>query len=168
MPERVLSPRARRTLPLLGLAALGALGLFLASCTDKVTEPPPEPPTPIVYAVPDSIQEVFANNCGFPGCHGGPVPQRGLDLGEDARTTYREIINVAAETDEAYNRITPGDSTNSYIVMKLRNDARILGDPMPFGGYPMDPVLVMRVAAWTAQGAPGVPVDTTVAAASFR
>ena len=166
MPERFLSSRARRTLPLLGLAVLGGLGFTLASCTDKVTEPPPEPPTPIVFAVPDSIQEVFTNRCGFAGCHGGAAPQRGLQLGADARTTYREIINVPAETDNAYNRITPGDSTNSYIVMKLRNDPRILGDAMPFGNFPMDPALTMRIAAWTAQGAPGVPVDTTVITAA--
>ena len=73
---------------------------------------------------------------------------------------------MEADWDNAYKRISPGDSLNSYIVMKLRNDPRILGDPMPFGGYPMDPALVMRIAAWTAQGAPGVPVDTTVVTAA--
>jgi hypothetical protein len=152
---------ARRAPSRLALTVLGALGLVLASCTEKITEPPPPPDPPTAFAVPDSIQEVFDQMCGFQGCHGGAAPRLGLQLGDGALTSYRNIVNVPAESDEAYDLIAPGDSLNSYIVMKLRNDPRILGNPMPFGGYPMDPALVMRIAAWAAQGAPGVPVDTT-------
>ncbi len=146
------------------VAGLGSALLAASGCTEKVTAPPAPPP---VYAVPDSIQEVFTQQCGFDGCHGGTVPARNMQLGVDARRSYVEIINVAAETDNVYSRISPGDSLNSYIVMKLRDDPRILGNPMPLGGYPMDPALTMRIAAWAAQGAPGVPVDTTVAALGF-
>lgn len=154
--DRLRSARLRTRA---AFAVLGAWALASAGCTEKVTEPPPPPP---ILAVPDSIQEVFTNNCGFAGgCHGGATPAQGMQLGVDARRSWTDIINVAATWDGAYNRITPGDSLNSYLVMKLRDDPRILGNPMPLGGYPMDPALVMRIAAWTAQGAPGVPVEET-------
>ena len=37
------------------------LALLLIGCTEKLVEPPP----PTVLAVPDSIQEVFNQNCAF-------------------------------------------------------------------------------------------------------
>ena len=57
-----------------------------------------------------------------------------------------------------FQRIAPGDSANSYIVMKLKDDPRIAGAPMPFGAFPLDQVLVSRIASWAQQGAPGVEV----------
>jgi len=138
--------------------ALTAFVLIAAGCTEKLVAPPPPPPGPL--AVPDSIQEVFTQQCGFDGCHGGSTPQRGLQLGVDAQTSYENIVGVAAVNDGAFQRIEAGDSTDSYIVMKLRDDPRIVGNPMPLGGYPMDPALTLRIAAWAAAGAPGVPVAT--------
>jgi len=159
MPERTSSsPRARRALQTFAIAAFSALGFVLASCTEKITQPPPDEPD--AFAVPDSIQEVFTANCGIDGCHGGANPQKGMQLGVDARTSYENIVNVTAVSDGAFKRIAPGDSADSYLVMKLRNDPRIVGQPMPFGGYPMDPALVMKIAAWAAQGAPGEPIFT--------
>lgn len=130
-----------------------ALALLAVGCTEKLVQPPP-PPT--VLAVPDSIQQIFTANCAFSGCHGGATPQQGQDL-SDAVTSYAHIVDVASNERSAFKRIAPGDSANSYIVMKLRNDPRKGGQPMPLGAYPLDGVLVMRIALWAQQGAPGVP-----------
>ena len=134
-------------------AALVAFAVALAAgCTEKLVSPPPPPPE---FGTPDSVQEVFTQNCAFDGCHGGATPHQGLDL-TDARTSYRLLVDVAAnELQGQFKRIAPGDSANSYLVMKLRDDARIAGQPMPLGGYPMDPALVMKIAAWAQAGAPG-------------
>ena len=129
-----------------------ALALAGAGCTEKLVEPPPPPP---VLAVPDSIQEIFAQNCAFDGCHGGADPQQGQDL-TDAVTSYAHLVGVASNERPAFRRIAPGDSANSYMVMKLRDDSRIGGQPMPLGAFPLDPALVLRIAAWAQQGAPGV------------
>ena len=136
--------------------ALLALGLaaIVAGCTEKVVAPPP-PPT--VLAVPDSIQQVFTANCALSGCHTGPTPQQGQDL-SDAVTSYANIVGVASHEKSSNLRIAPGDSAASYMVMKLRNTPGIVGQPMPYGAYPMDPALVIRIAAWAQQGAQGVPV----------
>ena len=144
--------------------ALCLFALVLASlgCTEKLVEPPP-PPT--VFAVPDSIQQVFTQNCAFDGCHGGATPQQGQDL-TDAVTSYANIVGVASHEKPAFMRIAPGDSANSYMVMKLRNDPRKAGQPMPLGGFPLDASLSIRIAAWAQQGAPGVPVTAARALAN--
>ena len=141
--------------------ALSLLALVLAAlgCTEKLVEPPP-PVT--VLAVPDSIQEVFTQNCANSDCHGGATPQQGQDL-TDAVTSYAHIVGVASNEKPAFLRIAPGDSANSYMVMKLRNDPRKGGQPMPLGNYPLDAALTMRIAAWAQQGAPGVPVQAALA-----
>jgi hypothetical protein len=133
---------------------LFALVLAVLGCTEKLVEPPPPPP-PTSTGVPDSIQAIFTANCSFDGCHGGTSPQRGMDL-TDAVTSYEHIVGIAANEVAMFDLIAPGDSANSYLVMKLRDDPRTIGQPMPFGAYPMDPVLVLRIAAWAQQGAPGV------------
>ena len=135
--------------------ALIALAIAAAGCTEKLVSPPPPPP---VFAVPDSIQQIFTDHCALSGCHTGPTPQQGQDL-TDAVTSYANIVGVTANERSQFKRIAPGDSLNSYMVMKLRDDARIGGQPMPFGAYPLDPALVIKIAAWAQQGAPGVQVN---------
>ena len=136
----------------LALALLVLIVTALAAgCTEKLVQPPP-PQT--VFGVPDSIQEVFALNCALSNCHAGSAPQQGMAL-TDARTSWLAIVGVASTEAPQFQRIEPGDSLDSYIVMKLRNDARILGQPMPLGGFPLDSAAVMRVALWAQAGAPG-------------
>jgi hypothetical protein len=133
---------------------LFALVLAALGCTEKLVEPPP-PLAQTTTGVPDTIQEVFTAHCAFDGCHGGASPQRGMDLtGQVA--SYEHIVGIAANEAASFDRIAPGDSANSYMLMKLRDDPRIIGQPMPFGAYPLDPVLVERIASWAQQGAPGV------------
>src|SRR5262245_50932808 len=88
------------------IALLLAVALF--GWTEKFVHPPP-PPT--VLAVPDSIQEIFTQNCAFDGCHGGATPQQGQDL-TDAVTSYAHIVGVASNEKPAFLRIAPGDSAD--------------------------------------------------------
>jgi hypothetical protein len=148
MPAARFALRPRAALPaLLVLAAALAAG-----CTEKLVQPPPPEP---VFGVPDSVQQVFTDHCGFDGCHGGGAPQVGMDL-SSARASWLAIVSVPAQQQQGqYLRIEPGDSHDSYVVMKLRNDARKGGQPMPLGGYPLDGALVIKIAAWAQAGAPG-------------
>jgi hypothetical protein len=135
---------------------LFALVLAVLGCTEKLVEPPP-PPVPTTTGVPDSIQQIFTDNCSFEGCHGGASPQRGMDLSGSV-ASYEHIVGIAANEVATFDRIAPGDSANSYVVMKLHDDPRIIGQPMPFGAYPMDQVFISRIASWAQQGAPGVEI----------
>lgn len=138
---------------LLAASAL-VLATFAAGCTEKLVAPP-EP----LMGVPDSIQEIFTANCSYSSCHGGATPQQGMGLG-DGRTSWLAIVGVASAEKPAFLRVAPGDSANSYVVMKLRADPRRAGQPMPQGAYPLDPELVMKVATWAQDGAPGQELPT--------
>jgi hypothetical protein len=128
--------------------ALAALAIALAGCTEKLVNPPP----PVVLAVPDSIQQIFTDHCA--SCHNGVgTSLPGIQDLSTAVKSYAMIVDVPSIERSQFKRIAPGDSLNSYIVMKLRNKAGIGGAPMPAGAYPMDPVLVMRIANWAQQGA---------------
>lgn len=149
------APRPRR----FALAVVAAAALA-AGCTEKLVQPPPPPP---VLGVPDSVQAVFTAHCGFAGCHGGATPQQGMDL-SNARSSWLAIVGVPAIQRSQFMRIAPGDSLNSYVVMKLRNDPRKGGQPMPLGDYPLEASLTLRVAAWAAQGAAGQEQPVALAA----
>ena len=155
------TPRPRRFALAALVAALGAA--LAAGCTEKLVQPPPPEP---VYGVPDSVQAVFTANCGFAGCHGGATPQQGMDL-SSARSSWLAIVGVPSNERSQFMRIAPGDSANSYVVMKLRNDPRKGGQPMPLGDYPLEASLTLTVASWAAQGAPG-QVQPVALAAELR
>ena len=137
--------------PFAALAVAAALAGVAAGCTEKLVEPPAPGP---VLGVPDSIQQIFTANCAFSNCHGGATPQQDMSL-EDARTSWLAIVGVASIQRSQFQRIEPGDSLDSYVVMKLRNDPRKGGQPMPLGAFPLDSASVMSIALWAEQGAPG-------------
>jgi hypothetical protein len=149
--KRTAATRSTTAATRLVAASALVFATLAAGCTEKLVAPPP--PAPLM-GVPDSIQEIFTANCSYSSCHGGATPQQGMGLG-DARTSWLAIVGVASAQKPAFLRIAPGDSANSYVVMKLRADPRRAGQPMPQGAYPLDPELVMKVATWAQNGAPG-------------
>ena len=157
-----MRPRPSSPPPFLLLTVAALLAGAVAGCTEKLVEPPPPEP---ILGVPDSIQQIFTANCAFSNCHGGSTPQQGMSL-EDARTSWLAIVGVPSNQRSQFQRIEPGDSLDSYIVMKLRNDPRKGGQPMPLGGFPLDSASVMSIALWAQHGAPGEeqPVARPVAA----
>ena len=142
---------ARLRPPLVFLTIAAFMVAALPGCTEKLVAPTPQP---TVFGVPDSVQEIFTLNCALSNCHAGSAPQQGLAL-TDARTSWLAIVGVPSNQRPQFQRIEPGDSLDSYVVMKLRNDPRKGGQPMPLGAFPLDSALVLRVAAWAQAGAPG-------------
>ena len=136
---------------LIAAAALAA-GLVTFGCTEKLVEPPPT-----TLATPDSIQQIFTAHCALSGCHAGSAPAQNQNL-EDAITSYAQIVDVASGERADLKRIAPGDSANSYIIMKLKGTQGIVGQRMPRGFPPLGQDLVSRIAAWAQEGAPGVEV----------
>ena len=62
----------------------------------------------------------------------------------------------AHDNDEAhsdYQLIAPGDPVNSYLLMKVRGDERIVGDRMP-PGMPLEAEQIALIETWIEAGAP--------------
>lgn len=89
------------------------------------------------------IEPVFTSSCGFAGCHGGAMPQAGLDLSEGV--AYDNTVDVMA-TQSTESRIAPFDPGMSYLF------GRIDGGGMPPAG-PLSMEQIDAFRAWIQEGA---------------
>jgi hypothetical protein len=122
--------------------------LVLAGCSDlgdKVDDGPLAPPPDTVSYVTD-IQPIFDLNCV--GCHGlGGLA--GLDL--RAGFSRAALVGVTA-TEIDLPRVDPGSPQTSWLYLKLTG-TQTVGDPMPFGGFPLPAATVALVEQWIVEGA---------------
>lgn len=99
---------------------------------------PPPPPT-----WDDDVSPVMADNCAFPGCHGGGMPSSDLDL-----TTYAGYEQGGFSGDLTGG----GDPAASMMIDRLR--ARGGLPLMPQGGPSLDEDTIQMIETWIAAGSP--------------
>ncbi len=98
-----------------------------------------------------SIQEnIFNLNCALSNCHGSS-PQRELDLREGAART--NLVGVDSRGQPEFLRVDPGNPDDSYLVMKLEGDPRIIGSRMPLGREPLSSEEIAVIREWILGGA---------------
>jgi hypothetical protein len=133
---------------------MAVLALFAVAwgCGSDKTVPtgPSTPPDP--SATFSRVQrEIFAPSCALAGCHVGASPQVALSL--EVGRAYASLVGVgSAET--SLLRVAPSLPNDSYLVVKLRGDASILGARMPSGGSPLSSQQLQLVVDWVRRGAP--------------
>lgn len=137
------------------IAALVVLALLCAGCAngDAAIGLPPvvAPPTGPVSLERD-VQPIFTANCALAGCHGGSSPQLGLDL--SAGHAYASTVNVPSAEIPSLQRVDPGQSDLSYLILKVEGDPSIIGVRMPADGTPLPGPTVRIIRDWIDQGAP--------------
>ena len=142
-------------------AALVALIILVSGCTEKLpTEAPALPAVPMIAVVPDSVQAVFAAHCIK--CHGRTDPLAGLDL-DSSRDSWLALVNVRSNEDATFFRVAPFDTLDSWLVMKLKNDPRIVDSQMPLGDPPLPQRTIAVITGWIAQGAPADSIELPAA-----
>jgi hypothetical protein len=99
-----------------------------------------------------SIQEnIFDVSCALPGCHAGSNPQMGLDL--TAGQSQANLVGVGSEEVPAFERVDPGNPDDSYLIMKIEGDSRIVGARMPLGRAPLPGEQIAVIREWILDGA---------------
>ena len=99
------------------------------------------------------IQEIFTRiGCTAMGCHGDGTGA-GMTLGSNAGANYGVLVGVPSTSEPSFNRVTPNDATNSYIVIKLEGRQSV-GARMPFGLSPLDNIDMTNIRNWINGGAP--------------
>lgn len=98
------------------------------------------------------IQEnVFTPRCAVAGCHAGSNAAQNLNLSRDQ--AYAQLDSVASEQVPALLRIDPGNSSDSYLIIKLEgSDDRIQGGRMPQGSE-LNQVTIDSIKVWIDRGA---------------
>ncbi|MEE9502890.1 MAG: hypothetical protein V3V48_12500, partial [Candidatus Aminicenantaceae bacterium] len=95
------------------------------------------------------IQPIFNNNCALALCHvSGTITE--LDLSQGV--AYGNIVNVDSKQDSSFKLILPGDSTDSWLVMKLEG-RQTLGLRMPPSADPLNDVWIQNIKNWVDRGA---------------
>ena len=91
--------------------------------------------------------QVFTPSCATTGCHKGSSAPFGLELTSDK--SYLNLVNIQSQQNPAFVRVSPGSSSNSYIIKKLRGQGTSF---MPPPGK-LNSSLIDSVAAWIDRGA---------------
>lgn len=126
------------------LYAVLALVLMFFSCADHIIESRSENTS---KNVPADIQAIFTNNCATGLCHNG-IQTPNLSEG----IAYINIVNISSSVGLDY--IEPGDTTNSYLYMKITGASGIVGARMPQGQLPLSDSDIALIGNWIENGAP--------------
>lgn len=126
--------------------------VFLYQCgSDSPNEPStPEPDTIISDpSFSQHIQPIFTNNCALALCHvTGNITE--LDLSQGV--AYSSIVNVDSRQDRSYKIVLPGNSTDSWLVIKIEG-RQTLGLRMPPSADPLSDVRIQNIKNWVGRGA---------------
>ena len=76
-----------------------------------------------------------------------------MTLGSNAGANYGVLVGVPSTSEPSFNRVTPNDATNSYIVIKLEGRQGV-GARMPLGRSPLDNIDLTNIRNWINGGAP--------------
>jgi hypothetical protein len=136
----------------IGLVVAGLLGAFGAACGGGASGgggliPPPDDPTLL-----DVQAQVFTQRCALAGCHAGAGSPFGLDL-SNVSDSESNLVGVASAEQPGFQRVEPFNAADSYLYMKLINDPRISGDPMPLSGPPLGDSDLALIEDWINLGA---------------
>ena len=95
--------------------------------------------------------EFFSPTCALAGCHSAGSAQAGMSLA--AGQSFGNLVNVPSSQISSFNRVTPFDPENSYLIKKLRGDSDISGDRMPRSGNFLTAAELARFVTWINEGA---------------
>lgn len=134
-----------------------AVALSFAACGDGSTGPGGDNNggsgnSRVIVADPsfaNVIQGIFnRKGCADGSCHGS-ARQEGLDL--RSGSSYANLVGVSA-TQAAVDRVIPGNSTDSYLIVKVEG-RQTVGERMPLGGSALDNIDLTNLKNWINQGA---------------
>ena len=98
------------------------------------------------------IQEIFSRKgCTSGGCHGDGTGA-GMTLGSNAGANFGVLVGVPSTSEPSFNRVTPNNDTDSYIVIKLEGRQSV-GARMPLSVTPLDNIDMMNIKNWINTGA---------------
>jgi hypothetical protein len=93
------------------------------------------------------VYPILMSNCG---CH--VAGASGMLAMPNAGTAFDNLVDVPSAGDPGFIRVAPGDSANSYLLMKLTG-TQTVGSSMPFGGGMLPAQDIATITMWIDEGA---------------
>ena len=110
---------------------------------------------PVLVSFRGDVQPIFTARCALVGCHSGPFPTQGLNLGDGS--AYAALVNSQSTERPDLKLIAPGSTAASYLWWKVGQappGQSILGSPMPLTGGPLSLAQMATIRGWITEGAP--------------
>lgn len=114
--------------------------------TNENTQEPPVVEVDLLTQIQDTI---FTPICTE--CHIGSQAPLGLRL-ENTDIAFEFLVNVVAIGNSAFDRVSPNEPDNSFLMLKIIGDPRA-GQRMPLGRTPLSDESIQLVRDWIEQGA---------------
>jgi hypothetical protein len=99
----------------------------------------------------DDVQPILTASCTSSSCHDGSSPPKGLDL--RSGVAYDNIVNVSSDEIPSLLLVKPGDSSKSYLYMKVSGASGISGSRMPKSGSALNSSQLAAIRYWILNGA---------------
>ena len=96
--------------------------------------------------------------CATSGCHDAGSAAGSGNLSLEPSVAYAQLVGMAADQNNALQRVEPFNPDNSYLIQKLEGAAGISGNVMP-PGSPLPQSSIDVIRQWITDGA----LDDTVA-----
>lgn len=126
--------------------------VFLYRCGSDSPSEPDVPDQETIISDPSfsqHIQPIFNDSCALALCHvAGNITELDLTQG----VAYNEIVNVDSGQDASFKIVLPGNSTDSWLVMKIEG-RNIVGLRMPPSADPLSDVRIQNIKNWVDRGA---------------
>jgi hypothetical protein len=123
--------------------------------SDSVTYTIGETVPPVTISFVRDIKPIFDNRCALAGCHSGSNPEAGMDLTTPFDPTVG-AVGVPSQELPSMLRISPGDSTNSYLTHKIQGTQAEVGGSgsrMPLIGGFLSDEEIQSIITWIDEGA---------------
>lgn len=135
------------------LPLLSILFLILTSCADQIVDGCESEPLNLMSQKTltsfSKIQtDVFNVSCALSGCHGENSTQANLLLTEG--NAYQNLVGVTSLLYPQFQRVEPGNSSNSLLIKVLKGDGV---SKMPPAGN-IESSVIDSIALWIDKGAP--------------
>lgn len=98
------------------------------------------------------VASIFNANCSTAGCHKGKYPKKKLNLEEDK--FVEALVNVPSRELEGYKLVDTQAPEKSYLLMKIKSQQGIVGDPMPVEAPPLKENEINTIETWVFSLAP--------------
>lgn len=141
--------------PFLRVLLLSTAFASLAACGGGPSEPDPNDFSNVGREILEDpsfnthILDIFAREgCSSGACH-GPGESAGLNL--EREFAYSSLVGIAS-TQEGFERVTAGKSSESYLVIKLEGRQQV-GTRMPPTGSALDAIDIGNIKNWIDKGA---------------
>ena len=144
-PDTGILTMTKKKIFLASVIALAVLAIYYCSGN-------PAGDLDVVYSNPsfkDHIQPILTLNCSLYGCHHSTA-RAGLVLMEGS--AYENLVNIPSTQEPGRMRVLPGDSANSYLIIKIEGNQTI-GTFMPQGREILDEVYILNIKNWINRGA---------------